>query len=383
MKFLPLLWGNLWRKPARTGFTLLSVVIAFLLYGYLSAIAVAFGLGIEMSGADRLIMTHKTSLIQLLPERYLARILQTPGVTAATHATWFGGIYQEPKNFFPQMAVNPVEHLAMYPEFLLPPEQRSAWLQNRTGAIAGRQVAERFGWKIGDRIPLQGTIWRNASGASWEFVLEGIYDGKTPTTDTSQFLFHHAYLEQSRTVAKGLVGWYIIRINQPTAAATVSRDLDLQFANSSYETKTGTEKAFIQGFANQMGAIGTILQAILSAVFFTLLLVTGNTMAQAVRERIPELAVLKALGFDNRRVLWLVLQESLLLAILGGGIGLVLGWTLIQQGDPTGGMLPLFHYPPRDLAIGIGLALLLGIISGLLPAWRAMRLQIVDALRKG
>lgn len=381
-KFFPILWGNLWRKPLRTLFTLASMMIAFILYGYLAAIAVSFGVGIDISGADRLILTHKTSLIQLLPERYGAQIQQTPGVAAVTHATWFGGIYQDAKNFFPQIAVETTTYLEMYPEFIIPPEQYAAWLKNPIGAIAGRQVANRFGWKIGDRIPLQGTIWRPSSGTQWEFILEGIYDGKTPVTDTSQFLFHYAYLDRVRTAAKGSVGWYVIRIQHAREAAAVSQALDQRFANSISETKTGTEKAFIDGFVNQMGAIGTILKAILGAVFFTLLLVTGNTMAQAVRERSNEIAILKALGFGQWRVLGLILQESLLLALLGGGSGLLLGWLLINQGDPTGGLLPLFHYPVQDLLWGGCWVFGLGLASGIWPAWQAMRMPMIEALRR-
>ena len=383
MKFWPLIWSALRRKRVRTFFTLLSILIAFLLYGYLAAVNMAFRLGVDVTGADRLVLRHKVSFSILLPESYLGRIEATPGVVEATHASWFGGIYQEPKNFFPQMAVEPEGYLALYPEFLLPEEQKQAWLADRTAAIVGRNTAERFGWKIGDRIPIQATVWRKADGSSaWEFNLVGIYDGAEDATDTTQFLFHYDYFDEARMFAKGQVGWYIVRINDPAHADDIAQRIDTQFANSFYETKTSTEKAFIQGFAKQIGNIGAIIGGILTAVFFTILLVTGNTMMQSVRERTAELAVLKTVGFSNRLVLGLVLAESLTLAAVGGVLGLTLAWWAIGRGDPTGGALPIFFLPPQDVLLGGGFIVALGLLTGLLPAVQAMRLRVVDAVRR-
>jgi len=383
MKFWPLIWSALRRKRVRTFFTLLSILIAFLLYGYLAAVNMAFRLGVDVTGADRLVLRHKVSFSILLPESYLGRIEATPGVVEATHASWFGGIYQEPKNFFPQMAVEPEGYLRLYPEFRLPEEQMQAWLADRTAAIVGRNTAERFGWKIGDRIPIQATVWRKADGSSaWEFNLVGIYDGAEDATDTTQFLFHYDYFDEARMFAKGQVGWYIVRINDPAHADDIAQRIDTQFANSFYETKTSTEKAFIQGFAKQIGNIGAIIGGILSAVFFTILLVTGNTMMQSVRERTSELAVLKTVGFSNRLVLGLVLAESLALAAAGGALGLGLAWWAIRQGDPTGGALPIFFLPPQDLALGGGFIVALGLLTGLVPGVQAMRLRVVEALRR-
>ena len=383
MRFWPLLWSALRRKRVRTFFTLLSIVIAFLLFGYLAAVNMAFRLGVDLTGADRLVLRHKVSFSILLPESYLGRIEATPGVVEATHASWFGGIYQEPKNFFPQMAVQPEGYLSLYPEFLLPEEQKKAWLADRTAAIVGRNTAERFGWKVGDRIPIQATVWRKADGTStWEFNLVGIYDGAEDGTDTTQFLFRYDYFDEARMFAKGQVGWYIIRVNDPAHADDIAQRIDTQFANSFYETKTSTEKAFIQGFAKQIGNIGAIIGGILSAVFFTILLVTGNTMMQSVRERTSELAVLKTVGFSNRLVLGLVLAESLALAAAGGALGLGLAWWAIRQGDPTGGALPIFFLPPQDLALGGGFIVALGLLTGLVPGVQAMRLRVVEALRR-
>jgi len=383
VKYFPLVWRSLLRKKTRTVFTVLSILIAFLHYGYLGAIRQAFEGGVELTGADRLLTLHRVSLIQLLPVSYKQRIESVAGVEAVTHATWFGGIYQDPRNFFPQMVVEPEGYLDLFPEYRLPADQKKAWLANRTGAVAGRQIAKKYGWKIGDRIPIQATIWRKKDGtATWEFVLDGIYDGAEKGTDTTQFFFRYDYLEEARAFGQGMVGWFVVRIANPDRAAEVARKIDDTFANSPYETKTSTEKAFAQAFANQVGNIGAILRAVLLAVFFTILLVAGNTVAQSVRERTGELAVLKTLGFSNAKVLGLVMAESMLLSAIGGLLGLALAWVLIQRGDPTGGALPIFFLPVRDLLIGVGIVALLGVATGLAPAVGAVRLKIVDALRR-
>ena len=382
MKFLPLVWKNLFRRKVRTLFTLLSIVVAFVLFGYLAAIRLAFSMGIDVAGADRLMLIHKVSFIQPLPESYKARVEAVDGVVEVTHGTWFGGIYQDQRNFFAQLAVDPESWLALYPEFVLGDEERETWLNDRTGAIAGRVLAERFGWEVGDRIPIQGTIYRTRDGDTWEFTIDGIYDGAEQGTDTTQFFFHHEYLAEANTFGRGFVGWYVIRIDDPARAADIGAVIDGRFANSPAETKTSTEQAFVQAFASQVGDIGAIVTAIVVAVLFTILLVTANTMAQSIRERTSELAVLKTLGFSNVGILALVLSESLLLAGVGGGLGLAIGYTLIGQGDPTGGFLPAFFVPPRDLVVGCALVATLGFASGLVPAVQATQLRIVDALRR-
>ncbi len=385
MKYLHLIWSNLRRKKTRTILTTLSILVAFLLFGYLVTIDQAMSMGISLVGEDRLVVRHKVSIIQLLPASYEARMERLDGVVDATHATWFGGIYQDPKNFFQQSPVKPEEYLAMYPEFLLPDDQRAAWLRTRTGAVVGRTLADKFGWEIGDQVPIQATIWRQKDGGStWTFDLVGIYDGADKGTDTTQFLFHYDYFDEARAGGEGLVGWYILRIADPEQAVEVAKAVDAEFANSPAETRTETELAFLQGFANQVGNVSKILLAVLSAVFFTILLVAGNTMAQAVRERTEEIGVLKAMGYGNRQVLGLVLAESLLLSVLGGGLGLGLAWLLIStQGDPTGGALPIFYLPAGKLVVGGALIVLLGVVTGLMPALQAMRLQVADALRRG
>jgi putative ABC transport system permease protein len=383
VKFVYLVWSNLMRKKVRTLLTLLSILVAFLLFGYLGAIRQGFSQGIDVAGLDRLIVRHKVSIIQLLPEAYESRIEQIDGVEDAVYQTWFGGIYQKPTNFFAQMPVKPDEYLDMYPEFVLPPEQREAWLSTRSGAIAGRGIADRFGWQIGDRIPINATVWTRKGGElTWEFDLVGIYDGAEKGTDTTQFLFRYDFFDESRQFGQGLVGWYTVRVTDPDRAAEIAAAIDAEFANSPYETKAEPEGAFLQGFANQIGDVGFIMMSIIAAVFFTILLVAGNTMAYAVRERTNELAVLKAVGFTDGGVLGLVLGESFLLTILGGGIGLGLAWLLVSMGDPTSGSLPVFFIPVQDLMVGVLLILLMALLAGILPALQARRLRIADALRR-
>ncbi|MEW5982882.1 MAG: FtsX-like permease family protein [Acidobacteriota bacterium] len=383
MKYLPLVWRSLLRRKTRTLFTTLSIVVAFTLFGVLSALNTAFSVGVELAGADRLIITHKVSLIQLLPESYKGRLEATEGVVDVLHQTWFGGIYQRPSNFFMQCPVEPGQLLKVYPEYLLPDDQKKTWLSDRTCAIVGRQTADRYGFKVGDRIPIQATIWRKRDGsASWEFNVCGIFDAARQGVDTTPLFFNYDYFDEARQFGQGFVGWYVIRISDPEQAANVAKRIDEMFANSSAETKTTTEKAFLQAFAGQIGDIGAIIRAIVTAVFFTILLVAANTMGQSVRERTSELAVLKTLGYSDNLVLALVILESCAVAVLGGAVGLGLAWLIVQGGDPTSGLLPAFFLPGRDLVLGAAIAVALGLVAGLLPAIQAMRLRIVDALRR-
>ena len=379
MKFFSLVWSNLKRKKLRTSLTLLSIFVAFVLFGLLCAIKEAFTGGVALAGADRLVVRHKVSLIMLLPVNYKTRMERIPGVASAVHFTWFNGIYQnESKNFFPSFPVEPEPFLAMYPEYVLPEAHKQAWLKTRTGAIVGRALMDRFKWKIGDRVPLLSPIWPRKGGAAWDFEIVGIYEGAKKGTDTSGFYFRHDYFDEGRAQGEGQVGWYGVRVNDPARAAEVAGAIDNEFANSPYETKAEPEGAFAQGFAQQVGDIGTILIAILSAVFFTMLLVAGNTMAQAVRERTEEIGVLKAMGFTNELVLTLVLAESCLIAAVGGLMGLGLAWLIAANGSPVPSMLPVFYLPSHDLLVGLALVVCLGVAAGILPAIQAMRLRRRD-----
>jgi putative ABC transport system permease protein len=381
MKYLYLIWRNLLRRKTRTAFTLLMIFIAFVLYGFLMTVRAAFVGGVEVASAERLIMTHKVSLIQLLPISYEQQIRTTPGVTAVTHSTWFGGTYQDLANQFAVMAVDPSPFMDMYPEFKLTDAEKKAWLADRQGVIVGRDSANRFGWKVGDRVPIKATIWQPKQGDTWFFNVSGIYDGDKGI-DKTTFYFRYDYLDENRRGAYGQVGWYTIRIADPNRSAEVGSAIDAQFANSSAETKTSPEKAFMQGFANQIGNIGFMMVSIVSVVLVLLLLNVANQMGQSVRERTSEIGVLKTLGFSNGLVLMLLLAESLLIAVIGGAAGLGAVFALVQSGGFNNAFLPVFVFGTRDLAIGGALCLGLGLLAGIFPATSAMQLRITDALRR-
>lgn len=384
MKFLPIVWRNLLRRKIRTIFTVLSIFTAFVLFGMLMAIRAAFSMGIELAGADRLMILNKISIIMPLPESYGERVKAIDGVKDVTHANWFGGYYRETKNAFANMAVDPESWMRMYPEFQLPEEQKKAWLADKAGAIVGADTARRFGWKVGDRVPLEATIFRRPDGRAWEFNIVGIYDSPVKGTDKTQLFFRYDYMYEALrdTGLAGQVGWYVIRVADPDRSPEIAKKIDTMFINSPAETKTDTEKAFVAGFAKQIGNIGLITQLVATAAILMILLITANTMAQSIRERTGELAVLKTLGFGDNRVLSMVLLESCFIACVGGLAGLAVAWGVISMGDPTGGFLPTFYFPVRDLILGVALVCALGVIAGAFPAWQAGRLRIVDALRR-
>src|SRR6187399_1587346 len=381
MKFLALVFSNLKRKKLRTTLTLLSIFVAFLLFGFLSAIKAAFLAGVDLAGADRLIVRNKVALIQPLPHNYEAKIEAIPGVDAVASMTWFGGIYKDPKNFIATFPVDPDKYLNMYPEIVVAPDVLARWKQTRNGTIVGKTTFDRFaksdGWKIGGRIPFTSPIWGQPAGQSqWEFEIVGIYTPGKKGADDTAVIFRYDYFEEARQERKGLVGWFGVRVKNAAQAAEIAARIDEQFANSPNETKAEAEGAFAAGFASQVGDIGRIVAGVVGAVFFTILLVAGNTMGQSVRERTEEIGVLKAMGYPNGLVLTLVLLESCLLALLGGLTGLGLAWLITLGGSPVPQMLPVFVIPHRDLALGAAFALGLGLFAGAIPAIYAMRLQI-------
>jgi putative ABC transport system permease protein len=379
MKFLPLLFANLTRRKVRTTLTLGSFAVALFLFCLLVTIRAAFNQGVEAAGADRILVINKVSMIQPLPIAYRERLMRVPGVKEATFANWFGGVYQDEKNFFPQFAVDAETYRTIYTEFLVPPEEWQAFLADKQGAVVGKSTAERFGWKVGDHIPIKGAIFPG----DWEFNLRGIYTGRRPNDDLTQFWFRWDYLkEKAPPWAQNNVGWYTVRIAPGADSVKVAKAIDELFANSAWETRTQSESAFMASFVEQMGNIEFLMVAIGSVVFFTLLLVTGNTMATSVRERTGELAILKTVGFTDASVLALVLIESVLVAAIGGALGIGLAKAFTLGGDPTKGMLASFYLPPAGIAAGAALSLSVGLIAGLLPALGAMRLQVVDALRR-
>jgi putative ABC transport system permease protein len=378
MKYMPLIFANLRRKLLRTTFTIGSFAVALFLFGFLAVIHEAFGGGIKAAGVDRLMVINKTSIIQPLPISYRDQMMRIPGVQAVSFDIWFGGIYQDPKNFFPTFAIDPDNQRIVYPELAVPEDQWKTFLGDREGAIVGSKLAERYKWKIGDRIPLKAPIY----GGSWEFNIDGIYNSTVEGADLKQFWLQYKYLDERRTFGKGQIGWYSVKLDSPDSAVRVTKVIDDMFANSPYETKTETMQAMAASWVKQAGNIEFLILAIGGVVFFTLLLVTGNTMATSVRERIGELAVLKAVGFSDKFVLFLVLSESILVALLGGAIGIGLSKLFTLGGDPTGGILYSFFLPGSAILLGIGAAFAVGFFSGILPAITAMRLNVVNALRR-
>jgi putative ABC transport system permease protein len=379
VKFLPLLLANLGRKRLRTLLTIGSFAVAIFLFGLLATIRAAFSQGIDAAGADRLMVINRASIIQPLPLAYADRLARVPGVTAVSYASWFGGVYQDERNFFPQFAVHAETWRQLYPEFVIPEDQWQAFLADRAGCVVGRATAERFNWVVGQRIPIKGAIFPG----EWQFNLRGIYTGKRPTDDLTQFWFRADYLQEAGPeYIKGYIGWYVVRIGTPDQAAAVTQAIDARFANSAFETRAQSEKALAAGFVKQMGNIELLMLSIGGVVFFTLLLVTGNTMAGAVRERTGELAVLKALGYSDGFVVALVLIESCLIALAGGLLGLAGAKLLTLGGDPTGGLLAVFYLPTGAVLVGLALALAVGVAAALQPAASARRLQVVEALRR-
>ncbi|MBN1163743.1 MAG: ABC transporter permease [Candidatus Krumholzibacteriota bacterium] len=378
MKYLHIILANLKRKKFRTILTIGSFAAALFLFGLLTVIDKAMNSGADFAGADRLLVINKVSLIMPLPYAYLERIRQIEGIEEVTFSVWFGGVYQDPKNFFPNIAIDTGTYRRVYSDIVIADGQWNDFLADRQGAIVGQDLAKRFGWKIGDRIPLEGTIWPGV----WEFNIRGIWEMEDKSLPSSDFYFRYDYLEEQRPWGKGTVGWYIVKVTDPSAGAGIVSAIDGRFENSPYETKTDTEKVFLTGFANQIGNIRLIIISVGAVVFITLLLVTGNTMAISVRERTGELAVLKTLGFSDAGVLGLVVSESLLISGIGGLIGLALVKLFTLGGDPTGGFLQVFYLPPEAIGVGFLIALLMGFVAGFIPGVNAMRLRIVTAFRR-
>ena len=383
MKYVPLVWAALWRRKARTIFTLLSLTAAFLLLGMLQAANSLFSGGSINLSAPILIVQARVSFTNPLPMRLLPQLEAIPGVVSVSHSQFFGGVYKDVKNFFPQFAVNPERWHRTFLECHLPDEQYQAWTQSRTAAIAGKQLAERFGWKIGDRIPLTSQIWQLKDGSrAWTFDLVGIFDdvSKDSCVRQGNMYIRYDYFDDGRLRGQGGAGIYVLRLSDPNLAESVSRQIDSRFENSPDETKTQTEKDFSLNFLRQLGNLNLILTGITVAVFFSILLVTGNTMSQAVRERIPELAVLKTIGFGDGGVLSLVLAESLLMCVIGGLAGMLLSVLVLKVISK----LP-FGFPPVNANLHVWLFALasmfgLGLVVGILPAMRAKNLSIIEAL---
>ena len=385
MNVIGLVWSNLFRRKTRTILTLMSVLVAFVLFTLLRSVAVAFsGGGFGAAGIDRLVVSPKYSIIDPLPISHGQKIAAVSGVAAVTHADWFGGIYQEPRNFFPKFPVDPEGYFALYPEWVIAPEELEAFRSTRTGAVASAGLAERYGWSVGDRIPIEGDIYPQRDGSRlWEFDLVGIYRGQPDDPDPGVFLFQHDYFDEARQFGHGGVGWFTVRVEDPERAAEIASAIDALFENSNDATRTATEDEAQREFAKQMGDIGLMTTGILGAVFFTILLLTANTMAQALRERIPELAVMKTFGFADGAVALLVLAEAVLLCLVGGALGIGVALAVIGPiSASVEGFIGAIEITWPIIAQGLALAAGLGVIVGCVPALSARRLAIVDALRE-
>lgn len=385
MKYLHLIWAALFRRKARTILTLVSIMAAFLLFGMLDAVRTSFNqAGQSANGAQRLQTGSKLSFIQTLPQSLESQIAQVPGVKLVTYANWFGGAYQDPHNQVFSFAVEP-NYIDLYPEIEVSPAERKAFDDTRTGVLVGETLAKRYGWKVGDKIPLQSTIFPNRQGSkNWTFDVMGIMHSKDKKAGgfyDQLLLLHWKYFDETTPFNRGTVGWYVTRVTDVNQADRVAKAIDAISANSDHETRTQTEQAATASWMKQLADIGLIVGSIMGAVFFTLLLLSGNTMMQAVRERTSELAVLKTIGFSNHAVLGIVLAESVLLLLLGGVIGLGLASLIIPAVSAnSGGMLNLPSVGASSWALGLVLMIVIGLLVGALPALRAMRLNIVDAL---
>jgi putative ABC transport system permease protein len=384
VKYLPLLWAQLFRRKTRTVLTVLSVLIAFLLFGLLQAVQVAFESGADTADDKRLLTTARYSIIDPLPMAYAARIERVPGVVGVASADWFGAKYQNESNAFAVFAVDPARYLDMYPELEITPAQREAFIKTRTGAVAGQRLVDRYGWKVGQKLPISSEIHTKTDGSlDWEFDLVGVIDAEDPAVraNTEMVLINVAYFDEARQFGRGKTGWYIIRVADAERARAVAADIDRTFANSPDETKTEPEKEFALGFAKQIGDIGALVRRILIAVFFTILILTGNTMTQSIRERIPELAILKTLGFSNAAVTALVLGESALLFVIGAGLGMLGAIEVMPAlNDATGGRFPPLFIEAETFVWAGVIALALAVAVALPPALRVRRLRIVEAL---
>ncbi len=378
MKYFPLVLANLGRHKIRTVLTIASVTLALFLFASLRTVVTTLHANSQFGSARRLVSTNATGIVFVLPIAYANKIRALPGVESVSWANWFGARYGDSKQFFAQFAVDAESYLGMYPEIALPEDQKQAFLQERTAAIIGRRLVDRYGWKVGQNVTLQGTIFPG----DWTFTIRGVYTPTDPAIGDDVLLFHHEYFDE-RLGHAGIAGWFIVQIRDPASAATIAKTIDDQFRNSSAATKTGTEQAFQAGFATMLGNVSLLMGTIGTAVVFAILLVTANAMMMSARERTGEVAVMKTIGFSDRTLFGLVISEAGLIAGAGAVLGLGAAKAFYRAINFNGfGFLPGFNITTGTLVMGLGIALLLMLASGLVPAARAARLPIVQALRR-
>jgi putative ABC transport system permease protein len=390
MKFAPLVLKHLRKNWIRTLSTVLAMSVCIFLFCTLQTVVEAVNFGLHAGNAGRLVTRHNVSLVFPLPLNYKQKVEAVPGVKQVLMNWWFGGIYRDPKNFFANIATEPQGFLEVYPEFMLPPDQKEKWLHDRRGAIVGRKLAQRFGWKVGDTFELESSIPPYRVGHPFDFVVDGIYDtdeAKYPGTDLNSMYFDYKYLYEATGRNLG-IGWLVEKIDDPSHAGTISKAIDAQFENTDAATKTETEQAFVAGFVAMAGNLAFLLNGIGLAVAFTILLVTANTMSIAVRERQQEIAVLKTLGFSSSLVMTLILGEALLIGVLGGAVGLLISagaLHILPQVPMLGNIVaqyPSFGLSGRTMTFGVVIALLLGLFAGFFPAMTAYRARITETLRQ-
>jgi len=378
---------NLFRRKLRAALMIVSILIAFMIFGVLAGFYRAFTAGEDRAAADRLITVNKINFTQPMPMAYFNRVRAVDGVRQVTHANWFGGYYQDPKNFLMTLAIEPATYFDMYrSELDIPPEQLQAFISDRSSAVIGESMARKWGWKVGDRVPVASNIFTQRSNGShtWDFTIAGIVKGKAEQVSTDFLLFQYAYFDETRTFGKDTIGWLILQTNSPENNDRVAKTIDAMFANSTAETSTDTEKAFGKAFAAQFGNIALIVFLVVGAAFVTILMIVGNTMALSIRERTREIGVLKTLGFSGPRILRMVLGESVLLALLGGLPGLAIAALItIALRASLANIAPAFAVSPVIALEGIALMIALGLFTGVIPALNAMRLKIATALGRG
>ena len=382
MKFIHLVLKSARRSKRRTALTMLSVAVAVFLFAALRAVLDGFAAVAAASSATRIVTIRSTSLIFSMPTSHAEVIRTTPGVQDVTWANWFGGIYKDPKNFFGQFAIDAESYLRMYPEILISPEDKRAFLDDRTGCIVGAGLAKKFGWKVGDRIVLQPGIPTYGT-QDYTFTIRGIFRPGGSNVDTHTMLFHWKYADE-RSIVHGQVGWYVAQVSNPDRAPQIATEIDDKFMNSPYETKTDTEQAFSAQFASMIGNLNLLLGSVALAVILTTLFVAGNTMAMSVRERTTEIAVMRTLGYPSATIFLLIVGEGLLVAVVGGALGAAAARVVIQGEllGITGGFIPAFGVNNWNVIIGLGLSAAIGILAAVIPATLASRLRIVDALRQ-